>query len=552
MAKKKYPTDRNPQDMPKSGKRTLDYYYLWHLAALNIIDADFGATAGPPDELWKPCVPPGARPEIRGTVWDRIHDAVGCDTAPARVALIDVGASRKHPNLKDRILADDSIDLTTGGALSALGSDAGGPKDRRILDREVDPSITGRMNLSPVDQALFRSVVAQLADPVETLTGLSQGDETFGSHGTAVAGLIVGAPAANATSEDPQRPSLPYYGVDPFSRLISIRTSFEGDPLQFIAAFLYALEKDADVIVLPRGLPDPERGRLQAKEDLKTDCELWENRHAADLLARLKETAKPDAPTPYAPVAGHTDQRLWHILERLVVAISRSIPIVCAAGNDGESQLIFPANLAVEKDNGIIAVGAVTAEGFRSGCSNYGKGLTLVAPSDDCEVFNQHQLRIDRNSLAARLHEYQPGGGREYAYCPLELITTDLPGAFGYSEGADFPVLEDPTDRHPSQDGALTFFGGTSGASALVGGVAALVQRTQRAIHPKAPRLSGVKVKEILQYSSDLKATVAPGVRPLTPDDMNCSGEHSRPPKYFFGSGLLNAARAVDMVLKGC
>ncbi|MGO8656540.1 peptidase S8, partial [Rhizobium ruizarguesonis] len=70
---------------------------------------------------------------------------------------------------------------------------------------------------------------------------------------------------------------IPYFGVDPFSRLISIRTSFEDDVRQFIAAFLYAYHQRADVIVLPRGLPDPKRSIVDPKNELKADLELWKN-----------------------------------------------------------------------------------------------------------------------------------------------------------------------------------------------------------------------------------------------------------------------------------
>lgn len=100
-----------------------------------------------------------------------------------------------------------------------------------------------------------------------------------------------------------------------------------------------------------------------------------------------------------------------------MLAISRKIPIVCAAGNDAESQLIYPAALAAD-DNGIIAVGAVTAEGFRSGYSDYGEGLTLVAPLDDYEVYNRHQSRLDRSDPLLAMHDCSVGTARGGVFRP--------------------------------------------------------------------------------------------------------------------------------------
>lgn len=134
------------------------------------------------------------------------------------------------------------------------------------------------------------------------------------------------------------------------------------------------------MIVLPRGLPDPKRSIVDPKNELKADLELWKNQDAANLFTRIA-VADQGGPElePKAAQKGSNPDRPWHVLKQLILAISRHIPIVCAAGNSGESQLIYPASLAAD-NNGIIAVGAVTVEGFRSGYSNYGEGLTVVSP----------------------------------------------------------------------------------------------------------------------------------------------------------------------------
>ena len=97
--------------------------------------------------------------------------------------------------------------------------------------------------------------------------------------------------------------------------------------------------------------------------------------------------------------------------------------------------------------------------------------------------------------------------------------------------------------------GYYTSFGGTSGAAALVGGVAALVQRAHRAVHSGSGKLDGIAVKSILEEASRRSSNVGPGFRPLTPDCMNADNEDVIDPRYFFGAGLLNAAAAVDVVL---
>ncbi len=211
--------------------------------------------------------------------------------------------------------------------------------------------------------------------------------------------------------------------------------------------------------------------------------------------------------------------------------------------------MIYPAGLAAA-DNGIIAVGAVTVEGYRSGYSNYGEGLTVVSPADDGEVFNRHQLRIDRLSPFAAQHDYGAFGVREYQYSHFSLLTTDLPGMFGYARGAEPWSAVVPFKDNPGVGGGYyTTFGGTSGASALTGGVCALIQRAHKSRNGVGARLSGPAVKAILRGASRLDTAVAPGVRELTADCMNADGEDTLSMTYFFGSGLPDVRAAVAAVL---
>jgi subtilisin family serine protease len=530
------------------------YFWLWHLAAMKVVDATFGAAPAAVSDMAESALPKDANAKIMATRWDEIG---ADDASTATVALIDTGVSRKHPNLASRIDSDRAIDLTT----HRYGAQHLGPQaDTTPMTREgrraffTGLSTTGLRlsDLTPNDADFLAAMVAEYAGSMGVVRYLAEPEESFAVHGTACAGLIVGEPAAVKTGEAaPQPPSgiltggainpdpntLPYFGVDPFSRLLPIRTSFEEDPYQFIAAFLYAWHCKVDAIVLPRGLPDPIRSRLSPKESLKANLETWANHKTADLFQRLQIASTDVDPT--ASQTGYQPDRAWRILRQLILSISQQIPIFCAAGNDGESQLIYPANLA-EPDNGIFAVGAVTAEGFRSGYSNYGDGLTLVMPSDDFEILNKHQIRIDRLDPLGAMHDFKVGHGVEVAYCPLDLVTTDLPGVFGYDGGsAPWSSILPSAGTPGAGGGYYTSFGGTSGATSLAGGLATLTQRMRR----RAGKLpfTGPQMKAAMVASASLSTAVAPGTRALTPDPMNADDEHYVESSYFFGAGLPDA-----------
>ncbi|CAD7054204.1 peptidase S8 [Pseudorhizobium endolithicum] len=557
-------TSEHPSEVPEP------YYYLWHLAALKVIDADFGAAPATPSNPDIPAVREACRPTVRSTVWDQI--AAAGTVVPASVALIDVGICPDHPNLKTRLDRDRSIDLASHpfGARTIAKYDEldpYGPEQQETFFSDLDVTGLGDLGLSNDDKAYFDSLTAELAASRGCVRRLINPEALFGAHGTACAGLIAGEPAAIASGTgevtipetlfaepgpeaEPNRNRnvLPYFGVDPFSRLISIRTSFDADPAQFICAFLYAYQQQADVIVLPRGLPDPENSRLEPKAELTTDAGLYQNRLMEDLVKRLSLAGEAEELDPKSPQPTESGRRLWRILRHVILGVSRKIPIVCAAGNSGESQLIYPANLA-EDDNGIIAVGAVTVEGFRSGYSNYGHGLTLVAPSDDQEVINRHQLRVDQQSPFHARHAHVAGPAKEYRYSGLGLLTTDLPGCWGYERGDD-PWSSLPLEDNPGIGGGYyTNFGGTSGASALIGGICSLIQRAHKTRHGQSARLGGVAVKALLVAACDQQRVVVPGFRPLTPDCMNSDEEDGKGSAYFFGAGLPDAAAAVQAAL---
>jgi subtilisin family serine protease len=158
----------------------------------------------------------------------------------------------------------------------------------------------------------------------------------------------------------------------------------------------------------------------------------------------------------------------------------KGIPIFCATGNEGESQIRYPSHLAET-----IAVGASTNEDILAWYSNYGPGIDFVAPSS---------------------------GGT------MRIETTDVQGMFGYNnkigEEGNYCKAADTTG-----------FGGTSSATPLVAGVAALMLSIN-------PLLSAEQVRKILQETA---------VK-IDPDNAGYDA-HGWSERY--GYGRIDAAEAV-------
>ncbi len=152
--------------------------------------------------------------------------------------------------------------------------------------------------------------------------------------------------------------------------------------------------------------------------------------------------------------------------------------VICAAGNDGGGAVRFPASLPEA-----VAVGASTDQGERAAYSSIGPELTVVAPSS---------------------------GGVESIY------TTDVSYKYrGFNRG---------TAEDGGKNGLHTCkFGGTSAATAIAAGVAALVRSA-------APNLSDTEVRQILCETAD---KIGDGYDPKT-------GQSPQ-----FGHGRVNAAKAV-------
>ena len=493
------------------------YYYLWHLIAIGALKADDPVTES------QIC------PVINEVVWDNpILSGSGRDV---KVALIDMGIARQHPNLDQptdtdsalpgQVLWESALDLASHRYGAKYDLEIGSGSEHVEERAQHLNSIRTDIITDPVLADGETTVLNNLKDSIGVRRYVRAYDQNYASHGTACAGLVCGT-TFDTDLIGPEGKPILYYGVDPFSRIVPITTSISPDPEQLIAAFLYAHSLDVDVILVPRGASHPDYVPHFDKVD--------ENE-----LTRLDKSDDIDLK--------------WNLLSKIIRAVSKDIPIVCAAGNDGNSHLIYPARLAGEENNGIIAVGAVSAKAYRAGYSNYGAGLTVVAPSDDGEVYNRHQIRLDMQSPDIKdfwiddvhLHPAIP----RVPFSAERLISVDIPGPRGYASGARREPTRDRGEAASDPSGLYTEFGGTSGASAIVAGVVALMQRKH------IERQSGIDIKSMLiedgpnldvshwywlsgEEGSDLKS-----------DGIN--GDSPNPVELFGAGGLVNIPRLLQI-----
>ncbi|WP_247235568.1 S8 family serine peptidase [Telluribacter sp. SYSU D00476] len=160
-------------------------------------------------------------------------------------------------------------------------------------------------------------------------------------------------------------------------------------------------------------------------------------------------------------------------------AVNNGVTVFCATGNGGTNTVSYPASLPET-----IGVGASTNRDVRSGYSQYGNGLDFVAPSS---------------------------GGT------LRIETTDVRGAFGYNTNPNGDYC---------QAADASGFGGTSSATPLAAGVAALMLSVDPGLRPEG-------IRYLLQGSATKVASAAAAY------DV-----HGRSNQY--GYGRINAALAVQ------
>jgi subtilisin family serine protease len=158
----------------------------------------------------------------------------------------------------------------------------------------------------------------------------------------------------------------------------------------------------------------------------------------------------------------------------------KGLPIFCATGNEYAKTVTYPARYS-----GALAVGASNDQGKRAKYSNYGPGIQFVAPSSD----------EDRNRQS--------------------IVTTDVS-----RRNRGFKLHSAYTDD----------FGGTSSATPLAAGIAALVLSVK-------PALKRNELRDILRSTAD-KIDKA-------------GGRYSGGKSLQYGYGRLNAYRAVSKAAGG-
>jgi subtilisin family serine protease len=178
------------------------------------------------------------------------------------------------------------------------------------------------------------------------------------------------------------------------------------------------------------------------------------------------------------------------VVDAINYALAAGVLVVAASGNEGQGTVDFPASLLQPPEgtaSGGLAVGAADSAGNRSGFSNWGSQLSLVAPGS-------FDSRCTVGILGA-----------------IPRVATD----FDNRQACDALYVDDLGNRY-------AYASGTSFAAPAVAGIAALVWAA-------APGLTNVQVASVLQQT----ATRPPGTGWLPT----------------LGWGVVNAQAAVESVL---
>ncbi len=401
-------------------------HYLWHLEQIGLMTGDTRR----PVEAWRSIIGDGADGNT--------------------VAIIDNGMAADHPNLNgDRIRVAVDFSYNERGAFY----DADKAPDPAEDTRDISSLGAG---LSAAAQVRLARHVASAAELLDR-SHLPDPAHRFGNHGTAIAGLVAGAPPAGGGSANDltQNAQLNYYGVDPTARILSIATLYDHSIWPVIQALILAYRQGADVIVIPRAITEPQTIAPQTVDGID------------DL--RMTRITTPGTPEHTALV---TDREIF---ETLLGEISAQVPVVVAAGNSGRDRLSYPARLVETVAPDLFVAAAANANGVRSSYSCYSDSARYYhAPSNDGQLVDVDHMRFDPDGWDAR--NIFPGQTSDWS--PFGVLTTDIPGDYGYTAGrSSGGGADDPTGAPEGHGSFYTMFGGTSAASAITAGFLSLLLR---------------------------------------------------------------------------
>lgn len=442
----------------------LGVHFLWHLERIGAL-----APTGPDT-----CEPSAA--------WVSLLDGA----QPVKIALIDNGAALDHPNLQEsgRPCLHQPIEFAAHvqGTLYEDDPDPDVPRFDRLAQALADIGVSDPATFfdRPLTPALKAAIDGYLAPGTlaPARINLPATSQRFAAHGTCCAGVLAGRPEPDS-SPHPSPVTLPYFGVNPVAQVIPIATVYSPAYWPLVMGLLYAIDRGADVILMPRAAED-----MQSPADYLAE---WGKGKPPKL--KVGEGADPRGNGNFLDAGRYADKLLF---EELLIKIAAHVPVILAAGNNGRSTLEYPASLAAP-DNALITVGAVNSGGHVSSYSSgQANGPTVLAPSDDGEeISTKHMRHFDISWRARRLDltAFEGSEGRENLYSPYGVLATDIPGQYGYdaSSAADLDLTEGRltaavvagrTQPESLPRAIYTLFGGTSAASTIVAGVVSLIRAT--------------------------------------------------------------------------
>jgi hypothetical protein len=175
---------------------------------------------------------------------------------------------------------------------------------------------------------------------------------------------------------------------------------------------------------------------------------------------------------------------------------------------------------------GLVVVGAMSSLKRKAGYSSWGRHLTVTAPSN-----NMHYITsfIDRgvNDAVRDLFVANYRGLGQVAAANRPGVATPFR-----------PLQDDPSTPDFAENFYTVSFGGTSGAAPVVTGVVALMLSVN-------PTLTARQVRQILMATADQDLDPTLDLS-NDPNAQGLSGAFVNGRSLFFGSGKINAARAVE------